>query len=49
MVNYNLLLNILNSFPDRSSYESILVLLVCCTILYLSRLIERRSGAGRAY
>jgi len=24
-------------------------LLVCCTILYLSRLIERRSGAGRAY
>jgi len=24
-------------------------LLVCCTILYLSQLIERRSGAGRAY
>ena len=24
-------------------------MLVYCTILYLSRLIERRSGAGRAY
>ena len=23
--------------------------MVCCTILYLSRLIEIRSGAGRAY
>ena len=24
-------------------------MLVCCTILYLSQLIEIRSGAGRAY
>ena len=33
-----------NRFPNRPSYESILILLVCCIILY-----EGRSGDGRAY
>ena len=54
MVDAHLSLNfisqiILNCFSDRPSYESILVLLVCCTILYLSRGSKIASSNGLAF